>query len=133
MSAEHVADWAIGDERDDPPGTRKIRICILDQESSWQEKITREEQSGLPIVISDMRAVVTRGRYHIDHSIAKIDLADTVRPVRNAEMAFHALEICRHHLEIWQRPELFVARSMVAMTVGVHDQQRQSWFSTRQQ
>ena len=68
-----------------------------------------------------MRGVVSRGRDHVDDAVAKVDLADHVWPVRDAETAFYALVIRRYDVHIRQPAKLIVARPMIEVAMCMHD------------
>src|SRR5215217_4405887 len=84
MPAKHISDWMLLDELSNTLRARQVRLGVLNQKSAWQDEISREEQSGLPIVIGNMRGVMSRGRDHIDQAVAKINLAGTVWPVSDS-------------------------------------------------
>ncbi len=54
MPAKHIRDWMLLDKLSNTPRARQVHVGVLNQKSARQEKISREEQSGLPIVIGDM-------------------------------------------------------------------------------
>src|SRR4029079_17392659 len=84
MPAKHISDWMLLDELSNTPLAREVRVRVLNQKSAWQDEISREEQSGLPIVIGNMRGVVSRGRNHIDDAVAKMNPTGSVCTVEYA-------------------------------------------------
>src|SRR5581483_6769455 len=81
VPAKDIPDRTVRDKICNPPGASQISISIVNNQTSWQEEITREEQSGLAVVIRNVRRIMAGGWNYIDYSITKIYLSEAVRPI----------------------------------------------------
>src|SRR5262245_5593079 len=102
MSAQDKADGAVPDERGDPLSAGKSGIRVVNENASGQKKITRKEQSRIPVIKRNFCFVVARCRDGIDNSIPEVDLGEPVGPVVESVVAPDAFNIESDYLDIGQ-------------------------------
>src|SRR5262245_1814180 len=102
MSAQYEADRAVSDERSDPLRAGKSGIRVVNENAPGQEKITRKEQSRIPVIKRHFCFVVARCRDGIDNSIPEVDLGEPVGPSVESVVAPDAVNIESNHLNIGQ-------------------------------
>jgi hypothetical protein len=75
MPAEDEADGAIPDEGGDLFCAGKVGIGVVDEKTSRHQKVTRKEQSRIPVIRRDLSLVVAGRRDRVNGSIPDIDLS----------------------------------------------------------
>src|SRR2546423_7984779 len=70
---------------------------------------------------------MSRSRYDIDYAVAQVQLGNAFRPMLESKESAHGRQIRRDDLYIWQRGELPVASVMIAVFMGVHDEQGKAY------
>jgi hypothetical protein len=96
-----------------------IRWPVVDDEKSRVERIAGQHQARLAVVDGDVLIIMPGNRNHREGAIPKIERPDAVRPLVDREASLNRL------LSWWQNRcrraarELRVSRGMIAMCVGV--------------
>jgi hypothetical protein len=66
---------------------------------------------------------MSRRWYDVDYTVAQVQMSNALRPRIESKESAHGRQIWRDDLYIWQRGELPVASVMIAVFMGVHDEQ----------
>src|SRR4029079_16376398 len=106
------------------PRARFVRVEVLNEQSPRQQEIARQQQLGVAVVKSDVILMMTRRRYQVDDSTAQIYLRKVVRPVPEPEEFSQRLAFDGRDFDPLQAGERGVSRTMVLVTMRVHDEQR---------
>jgi len=86
--------------------------------------VAGEEDAGLAVVVGDVGRLMTGDRNQVDDSIAKIDRADLRRPVGDREGLLKRGYGGGDERDIRRAVEAVVAGGVIAVSVGVSDEQR---------
>ena len=70
---------------------------------------------------------MSRRWYDVHSAIAQVQIGNALRPMIEPKESAHERQIRRDDLYIWQRGELPVASVMIAVFMGVHDEQGKAY------
>src|SRR5262249_52121128 len=103
----------------------KVSVGVVDEETARHQKVAGKKQPRTAVVKRELSLVVARRRNHIDGSIPKIDLSETVGPIDEVVVLANAFHVECNHLNIGQARELSITGAMVKMPMGMNHKQRE--------